>query len=115
MFSATVASTRDLTYDIKEINIALNQPSEIEQRPGQYVQIQALSKEGPVFRAYSISSPSYEKNRVELNVRIVPNGIASTYLHGLMMNDPVPLANFVLTRTRLSRLSASAAAAAWRL
>ncbi len=89
MFSATVASTIVVTPDIKEIRMTLNEPAEISQRPGQYVQIQAPSPEGPVFRAYSISSPSYASNEVELVVRIVPGGIGSTYLHNLQVGDPV--------------------------
>ena len=89
LFTATVKSTIDLTHDIKELRFALGEPAEIEQRPGQYVQIQAPSPEGPVFRAYSISSASYEKNEIELGVRIVPGGIGSTYLHGLEVGDPV--------------------------
>lgn len=89
LFSATVASTKQLTHDIKEIRFALQDPSEISQRPGQYVQIEAPSPEGPVFRAYSISSPTYEKNVVELNVRLVPGGVGSTYLHNLKEGDPV--------------------------
>lgn len=89
LYSAVVESTRDLTSDIKEIRFSLQDPGEIEHRPGQYVQIQAPSAEGPVFRAYSISSPVYETSVVELGVRLVPGGIASTYLHGLQVGDPV--------------------------
>jgi len=89
MFNATVQSTREVTHDIKEIQFALIEPDEIEHRPGQYVQIQAPSTEGPVFRAYSISSPVYEKRIVELNVRLVPGGIGSTYLHNLEEGDSV--------------------------
>jgi len=89
MFAATVAATRDLTHDIKEIRLALQEPAEIAHLPGQYVQIQAPSTEGPVFRAYSISSPPHEPNVVELNVRLVPGGVGSTYLHSLAEGDPV--------------------------
>jgi Na+-transporting NADH:ubiquinone oxidoreductase subunit F len=89
MFDATVESTIDLTYDIKEIRFKLDEPAEIKQRPGQYVQIEAPSPDGPVFRAYSISSASYDKNSVELNVRIIPGGIGSTYLHELKVGDKV--------------------------
>lgn len=89
LFSATVAGTRDLTHDIKEINLKLIEPSEISHRPGQYVQVQAPSQNGPVFRAYSISSPVYEPDAVELVVRLVPGGIGSTYLHNLKVNDEV--------------------------
>ena len=89
LYSATVTSVRDLTYDIKEILLSLNDPSEISHRPGQYVQIRAPSPDGPIFRAYSITSPVYEPTKVELNVRLVPGGIASTYLHSLKEGDDV--------------------------
>ena len=91
LFEASVESASTLTHDIKEIKLSLITPEEIEQRPGQYVQVQAPSPEGPVFRAYSISSPAYEKNRVELVVRLVPGGIGSTYLHNLESGDKVTL------------------------
>jgi len=100
MFSATVESTVDLTYDIKEIRFKLIEPDEISFGFGQYVQIQAPSPEGPVFRAYSISSPIYDKNIVELSVRLIPGGVASTYLHNLQVGDPVnftgPYGDFIL-------------------
>ncbi|HUS45899.1 MAG TPA: FAD-binding oxidoreductase [Phycisphaerae bacterium] len=89
LYSAEVEHTRDLTYDTKEIRLRLLEPPAIEHRPGQYIQIQAPSPQGPVWRAYSISSPVYEPNAVELVVRLVPGGIASTYLHNLKEGDPV--------------------------
>jgi len=101
MFDSTVESTRPLTHDIKEIRLTLNEPAEISQLPGQYVQVQAPSRDGPVFRAYSISSPVYEPNAVELVVRLVPSGIGSTYLHNLREGDKVaftgPYGDFRLT------------------
>ncbi|MHC4510446.1 MAG: FAD-binding oxidoreductase [Planctomycetota bacterium] len=87
LFAATVESTRSLTYDIREIRLKLDNPPEISQRPGQYVQVQAPSPDGPVFRAYSISTPAHEPTVVELVVRLVPGGIGSTYLHNLHVND----------------------------
>lgn len=89
LFNATVASALDLTYDMKEIRFQLADGDEISQRPGQYVQIQAPSPDGPVFRAYSISSASHETNVVELGVRIIPGGIASTFLHALEAGQPI--------------------------
>lgn len=88
-FRGRVSSVRQLTYDIKEVTIDLVEPKEISFRPGQYIQIQAPSPEGPVFRAYSISSPAYQKDKVQLIVRLVPGGIASTYIHGLHEGDEV--------------------------
>lgn len=89
MFDATVHRTVSLTHDIKEIRFRINDGGEIKQRPGQYIQIEAPSPDGPVFRAYSISSASYDVNDVELNVRLIPGGIGSTYLHELKEGDPV--------------------------
>jgi Na+-transporting NADH:ubiquinone oxidoreductase subunit F len=89
MFTSTVESSIDLTYDMKEIRLRLEEPAEISHRPGQYVQVQAPSPEGPVFRAYSISSPVYEPNIVQLVVRLIPGGIGSTYLHNVQPGDTV--------------------------
>lgn len=89
MFTSTVESSMDLTYDMKEIRLRLEEPAEISHRPGQYVQVQAPSPDGPVFRAYSISSPVYEPNIVQLVVRLVPGGIGSTYLHNVQPGDTV--------------------------
>ena len=89
MFTATVESVIDLTYDMKEIRLRLAEPAEISHRPGQYVQIQAPSPDDPVFRAYSISSAIHQPNIVELIVRLIPGGIASTYLHNLNVGETV--------------------------
>jgi len=89
MFTSTVQRVRELTHDIKEIRLRLDEPAEISHRPGQYVQIQAPSPDEPVFRAYSISSPVYEPDTIELVVKLVPGGIASTYLHILNIGDTV--------------------------
>jgi len=89
LFAAIVETTRSVTPDIKEIRLSLVEPAEIPHRPGQYIQVQAPSPDGPVFRAYSISSATYEQNEVELIVRLVPGGIGSTYLHNLKPGDAV--------------------------
>ncbi|MBL7153658.1 MAG: 2Fe-2S iron-sulfur cluster binding domain-containing protein, partial [Phycisphaerae bacterium] len=89
MFTSAVESSVVLTYDIKEITLRLEDPAEISQRPGQYVQVQAPSPGGPEFRAYSISSPAHEQNIVRLVVRLVPGGIGSTYLHNVKPGDTV--------------------------
>jgi len=88
-YRARVTDVRDLTHDIKEITMDLIEPTEIKHRPGQYVQIQAPGPDGPVFRAYSLSSPDYVNDKIQLIVRLVPGGIASTYLHNLKVGDEV--------------------------
>ena len=100
-YEARVTRAQRLTHDIVALRLALVAPEEIVHRPGQYVQIQAPSVEGPVFRAYSISSPEHETRAIELVVKLVPGGIASTYLHGLEQGDLVvftgPFGDFVLS------------------
>ncbi|MEF8787473.1 MAG: FAD-binding oxidoreductase, partial [Planctomycetota bacterium] len=88
-FASTVDEVEMLTEDIRFIRMTLDDPEQIEFRPGQYVQVQAPSSEGPVYRAYSISNPDYEHDRVELIVKLIPGGIGSTYLHNVEPGDPV--------------------------
>lgn len=83
-FSATVSSIRDLTYDIKELSFALNEPSSVDFKAGQFMQLEVPPYEltdEPVYRAYSIASRPSDHNKVELEVRYVPNGICTTYVH----------------------------------
>ncbi len=83
-FSAKVARIRDLTHDIKELTLQLVEPSEIDFNAGKFVQLQTpvyeLTNE-PVYRAYSISSSPSVTGQVEVEVRRVPNGICTTYVH----------------------------------
>jgi len=82
-FSGTVESIRDLTHDIKELRIALNEPNEINFTPGQYIQLRTPVYEKnpePVFRAYSMSSVPSDKNHIELIIRLVPGGICTTWV-----------------------------------
>lgn len=88
-YKSRVSLIRKLAYDMKEVTLDLIEPTEIEQRPGQYAQILAPGPEGPVYRAYSISSPSQVKDKIQLIVRLVPGGIASTYIHSLKEGDEV--------------------------
>jgi Na+-transporting NADH:ubiquinone oxidoreductase subunit F len=89
-FRARVAAIRQLTYDIKEINLELIEPERIGHHPGQYIQLQAPDPDGGfIHRAYSISSPVYEDTKVQLVVRLVPGGIASAYVHRLAEGDEV--------------------------
>ncbi len=83
-FRATVERLRDLTHDIKELTLKLEEPSEIDISAGQFVQIQVPEYEltdEPVYRAYSAASVPSLRNRVELEIRYVPNGICTTFVH----------------------------------
>ncbi len=82
-YRAEVASLTDLTYDIKQVLLRVIEPQEIKFTAGQYIQFEvpeyALSSE-VVYRAYSMASQPSRKNEVELEVRLVPNGICTTYV-----------------------------------
>ncbi len=83
-FAATVASIRDLTPDIKEVRLKLADPAGIDLKAGQFVQLEVPPYEltdEPVYRAYSVSSPPSSRAEIELEIRYVPNGICTTYVH----------------------------------
>jgi Na+-transporting NADH:ubiquinone oxidoreductase subunit F len=75
---------RDLTHDIKEVRLRLVNPPEIEFVPGQFVQFEVppyrLTDE-PVYRAYSLASDRRRRNEIELEIRYVPSGLCTTYVH----------------------------------
>ncbi len=82
-FRGRVESIDDLTHDIKQLRIALIEPETIDFVPGQYIQLQAPaygSNPEPVYRAYSISSPPEDGGAIELIIRLVPEGICTTWV-----------------------------------
>ncbi len=83
-FSTVVESIRDLTHDIKEVRLLLKEPSTITTKAGQYIQFEVPEYEDSdesVYRAYSMASPPGDSTHVELEIRLVPNGICTTYVH----------------------------------
>jgi Na+-transporting NADH:ubiquinone oxidoreductase subunit F len=94
-YRTEVLSLRDLTYDIKEVTLKLKDPPEIAMKAGKYVQFVVPAYEltpEPVYRAYSVSSSPSAKDTVELEIRLVPNGICTTYVFNhLKEGDPVTI------------------------
>ncbi len=88
-YNGVVESMKDLTYDIKEVLIKLSNPPNIEFTAGQYCQI-VVPPYGKIRdtnqRAYSMSSKPSDTGHVEFLVRLVPSGIATTYVH-TMLNE----------------------------
>jgi phenol hydroxylase P5 protein len=79
-FAATVVRAERLTPTIRGIWLRLDQP--VHFQAGQYVQVHVPGVEGG--RAFSIANSPAEVERtgtIELNVRIVPGGAATTWLH----------------------------------
>ena len=86
-YTARVARMRDLTHDIKEVTLDLIEPASIELTAGKFIQLQTPEYEltdEPVYRAYSVSSSPSVSNQVEVEIRKVPNGICTTYVHQYM-------------------------------
>ena len=90
-FAATVARMVQLTPTIKALHLQLDTP--IHYQAGQYVQVQIPGVDAS--RAFSIANapgPDGSSSEIELNVRLVPGGAGTTWLHGqLKEGDPVAL------------------------
>jgi Na+-transporting NADH:ubiquinone oxidoreductase subunit F len=84
-FEVVVQQIEDLTPDNRGVRLRIVSPAEgIIFKPGQYVQLQIPKYEltkGSEFRAYSIASPSDEREAIELVITKVPEGAVSTYVH----------------------------------
>ena len=77
-FAGTVSRIETLTPTIKGIWITLDEP--VHFQAGQYVNIQIPSL--GISRPFSLAHrPSAQSREIELNVRIVPGGAGTTYLH----------------------------------
>ena len=93
-YRAEVVSLRDLTYDIKEVRLKLLDPPEMHFRAGQFVQFQVPGRNAgeTVYRSYSIASNPLATHELVFQIRHVPNGIATTYIHSQMRAaDPVTI------------------------
>ncbi|NLN47382.1 MAG: 2Fe-2S iron-sulfur cluster binding domain-containing protein [Clostridiaceae bacterium] len=103
-FTSTVELLEPLTHDIKLLRLKLEEPGEISFRAGQYVQLHSKPYgkiRESVFRAYSIASSPSDTQYIDLIVRLVPEGICTTYVHtALKVGDPVringPFGDFYL-------------------
>ncbi len=78
-YRTVITHVEDLTYDIKLVRFHLIDPETIDFKPGQYVQIKVPGIE--IIRAYSIASDPKNKSDIELVIRYVPKGQATTFVH----------------------------------
>jgi len=89
-FSGTVSRIENLTPTIKGVWIKLDDASGIGFQAGQYINLQMPGGRGS--RAFSLANPPDAAGEVELNVRIVPSGKATTWIHqDLKVGDAVSL------------------------
>lgn len=90
-YEAEIKSTELVTSDIKKLEINLLKPETINFKPGQYVQVHFGIGRDREVRAYSISSSPDITDEIELNIKKIPEGLGSTYLHNLKVGDQLTI------------------------
>jgi len=101
-FTATVAAIDDLTHDVKGLRLEIR-GGEIDFQAGQYVNLVIPAVAGT--RAFSIANPPREKSRVDLQIRRVPGGRGTGWVHdSLKVGDEVsfsgPYGRFFVRKSR---------------
>lgn len=81
-FSGTVSRVEFLTPTIKGVWIRLDNPAALRFQAGQYINLDLPNGIGT--RAFSIANAPGSGDEIELNVRIVPGGAGTTYIHETM-------------------------------
>jgi Na+-transporting NADH:ubiquinone oxidoreductase subunit F len=83
-YKAVVSEIVDYTYDIKGITFKLTEPAQIDFKAGQYMQLETKPYDKvkqKTIRAYSISSKPEDNTIIQLIIRLVPEGICTTWVH----------------------------------
>jgi Na+-transporting NADH:ubiquinone oxidoreductase subunit F len=88
-YEAEIEYTELATSDIRKLRLHVLTEDEITFKPGQYVQIKIEMDGGVEYRAYSIASHPDEHRTIELNVKHIPEGIGSGYLHRVKKREQV--------------------------
>jgi CDP-4-dehydro-6-deoxyglucose reductase, E3 len=101
-FTAKVLAVRQLTHDVRQIDLRLVDPPEIRFKAGQFISFDVPDPRTgrTVTRPYSIVSPPSSTQTISLLFNLVPHGPGSTYLFGLREGDDTsfagPAGNFYL-------------------
>ena len=83
-YDAEATEIINLTEDIKRLRLTILNPAGLHFRPGQYIQLKSNpygNVTSSVMRSYSIASPKQSTHRIDLMVRLIPEGICSTWIH----------------------------------
>lgn len=102
LFKATVCRVRNLTHDVRELDLRLAEPSKITFKAGQFVSFEVgrNEKQQALIRPYSIASPPSSSEVLTLLFNLVPGGPGSTYLFSLKEGKETqfkgPTGNFYL-------------------
>lgn len=101
-FSCTVSRVETLTPTIRGVWLGLKDPAGIDFQAGQYVNLEFPGDIG--CRAFSIASPPSRRGEIELNIRLVPGGRATTWVHetlsvGMTMTVSGPYGRFFVRKS----------------
>jgi len=101
-FAGTVTELDALTHDVKSVRLQI-EGAPIDFQAGQYINLAFPGIEGT--RAFSIANAPSDGSHVELQVRRVPGGVATGYLHDrLKLGDRLaftgPYGRFVVRKSR---------------
>ena len=90
-FHAQISRIKDLTDDVRELELSLLAPDSIGFKAGQWISIEVWHPRlnQPVQRQYSIASPPSRSQQITLLFNRVPNGPGSSYLFSLQEGDPL--------------------------
>lgn len=107
-FPGRVARIADLTPTIKGVWVELDEPDRFRFQAGQYVNLHIEGHE-TLTRPFSIANPPQGDGLVELNIRHVPGGDATSYIHAkLAVGDRVtvsgPYGRFFVRKSRATPL-----------
>lgn len=93
-FTARVANVRQLTHDVRQIDLELIDPGEIGFMAGQFVSFEVPdARTGrTVTRPYSIASSPGSPRVISLLLNLVPGGPGSSFLFGLREGDSTTFA-----------------------
>jgi NAD(P)H-flavin reductase len=78
-----------LVNNIYSFSFSVTAPQELNFIAGQYLMLKVPKDASYVSRLYSIASTPKSKNKFELIVEIVPNGLGSTYLDSIAIGQEV--------------------------
>lgn len=90
-FKAHVSRVKDLTHDVREMELSLLAPNAIDFKAGQWISLDVwhpgLKQYVP--RQYSVASPPSQHQQINLLFNRVPEGPGSNFMFGLHEGDPV--------------------------
>lgn len=101
-FTAQVESIKNLTHDVRRLDLQLIEPKTIDFRPGQFVSFEMPHPQTGrlVTRAYSIASQPSRSDVITLLFNLVPGGSGSGFLFDLKAGEKThfkgPTGNFYL-------------------